>query len=177
VITDHEGRFELQHLDAIPISISITPDFYPGQAMGAGKPAMWEDLVKVDLSASADVVDVGELVVQESRPFTISGGLDFDPAWLSQPGNKKSKLHIRISQVEGEELPEGIRRNPIDNLRVPIDWEKSTYAYKGETPMTAVRITFSLQGYSDLRFVVRPEALQSRSRTIQIPGDFEALEH
>ncbi|MDP7062251.1 MAG: carboxypeptidase-like regulatory domain-containing protein [Planctomycetota bacterium] len=177
VITDHEGRFELQHLDAIPISISITPDFYPGQAMGAGKPAMWEDLVKVDLSAGADVVDVGELVVQESRPFTISGDLDFDPAWLTQPDNKKSKLHIRISQVEGEQLPEGIRRNPIDNLRVPIDWEKSTYAYKVETPMTAVRITFSLQGYSDLRFVVRPEALQSRSRTIQIPGDFEALEH
>lgn len=175
VITDRDGRFELKHLDAIPINISITPDFYPGQAMGRGKPAMWEDHVKVDLSIGADTVDVGELVVHESRPFIISGGLVFDPAWLAQADNKKSKLKIMISQVEHEELPKGIRRNPINLLRVPIDWDASTYAYKVETPMTGVRITFSLPGYSDLRFVVRPEPLQSKSRSIQIPGDFEAL--
>jgi hypothetical protein len=175
VVTDIEGRFELKHLDSIPVSISITPDFYPGQAMGQGKPAMWENLVKLDLSDSPPLVDVGELVVHESRPFEISGGLVFDPAWLAKAGNNKRDLKITIGQVEGEQLPEGIRRNPIKELRVPIDWMASTYGYKVETPMTAVRITFSMPGYSELRFVVRPEALQSKSRTIQIPADFESL--
>lgn len=175
VVTDAEGRFELKHLDSVPVSISITSDFYPGQAMGKGKPAMWEYPVKLDLSNGPGLVDVGEFVVHESRPFEISGGLVFDPAWLAKAGNDKGDLEITINQVAGEELPEGIRRNPIKKLRVPIDWKASTYSYKVETPMTAVRITFSLKGHSDLRFVVRPEALQSKSRTIQIPADFEAL--
>lgn len=172
VITDKNGRFELKNIEAIAVKVSITPDFYPGQAMGTGKPAMWEPNVELDLASGPAVLDLGELTVHESRPFKISGKLVFDSDWLTEGGHSKKDLKIQIRQVESEVLLEGVRRNPISRARVPIDWKALKYAYNVETPMTAVRLTFSLKGYPDLRFVVRPRALQSKSRTIHIPSDF-----
>ena len=173
VTTDARGYFELKNVEAIAVKISCTPDYSPGQALGAGKPAMWEYPIELDLSKGPNFIDIGELVVDESRPFTISGNLIFDTAWLQKPEHSKKDLRITISQVKGEELPEGIRRNPINQVRVPIDKKANTFSYKVETPMTAVRLTFSLKGYPDLRFVLHPEPLQSKARNIQIPGDFE----
>jgi hypothetical protein len=173
VTTDEQGYFELQRLAAIPVTISVTPDFHPGPAMGAGRPAIWEPNLEVDLSEGPDVVDIGEIVVQESRPFRISGDLVFDPQWLGQAGHGKTDLSIHIEQVAGEQLPEGVRRVPVHRQKVPIDLADGSYAFAVETPSTRIRLTFSLKGYPVLRFVVRPEALQSKTRTIHIPSDFE----
>jgi len=172
VTTDIHGRFEMKNMDATKVKILLTSDFLPGQAMGAGKPAMWEYPLEFDLRASPGVLDIGVHVVHESRPYEISGALVFDPAWLALPGNRKRDFAITLSPIEGVALAPEIRRNPLQKQRVPLDFEKDTYLFLVETPLAKTRLSFSLRGYPEITFVVRPEALQSQSRTIHIPSDF-----
>ncbi len=175
VTTDSQGRFELRNLEAISVAISLTPDFRPGQAMGKGKPAMWEPNIEIDLRDSPTVHDIGEFVVHESRPCSVSGNLHFSQDWLSTAGNSEKNLRIRVDQVEGEKLPHGIRRNPILRQEVPIDFGTGIYGYLMETPMTAVRLTFELHGYPTITRVLRPQPLDTVKVDIDIPADFERL--
>ena len=172
VTTDRNGNFEMKNIAATKIKILLTSDFLPGQAMGAGKPAMWEYPLEFDLSACPGVLDIGQHIVHESRPYEISGDLIFDPAWLALQGNQKSDLAMTLSPIEGVVLEPGIRRNPLQKQRVPLDFEEDTYLFRVETPLAKARLTFSLRGYPEISFVVRPEALQRKSRNLHIPSDF-----
>lgn len=172
-MTDAQGHFTLSGLEAGPVLISITPEYNPRFVLGAGHPAIWEPSVELNLESGRSHVDLGELVVEESRPFLLTGNLLFDDAWLASEGHRKEDLRITVSQVKDEALPEGVRRNSVRKQRVPID--STTHSYRGviETPMTTLVLSFKLKGYEELSFSVRPEALQSWARDIQIPQDFE----
>ena len=172
-MTDAEGRFTLTGLEAGPALITLTPEYNPRFVLGAGHPAMWEPNMEVNLILDGPHVDLGELVVEESRPFLLTGNLQFDDAWLATDGHRKEDLRIYVSQQKGEALPEGIRRNAVRKQRVPIDWATHSYQSAIETPMTTLVLTFKLPGYEELKFSVRPEALQTWAQDIQIPQDFK----
>lgn len=172
-VTNAEGHFSLTGLEAGPVIISLTPEYNPRFVLGAGHPAMWEPNVEVALSSATPHVNLGGLTVQESRPFLLTGNLRFDDAWLASEGHRKADLRIYISQVKGEALPEGVRRNAVRKQRVPIEWTTNSYRSDIETPMTPLTLTFKLKAYPELSFPVRPEALQTWVQDIHIPSDFE----
>jgi len=172
-VTNQEGYFEMVGVEVGPIKISVTPDFNPRYVLGAGHPAMWEPSIEVDLESAGPHMDLGEIVVEESRPFVLNGNLVYDDAWLASNMHSKKDLSISISQVKGEALPEGVRRNPVRKMRVRPDFDANTYRAAVETPMTRLEITFQLDGYPDIRFQVKPEALRTWARDIHIPSAFE----
>ncbi|PCJ54405.1 MAG: hypothetical protein COA70_04575 [Planctomycetota bacterium] len=172
-VTNEEGLFQITGMKVGPIKISVTPDFNPRHVLGPGHPAMWEPNIEVDLESDGPHVDLGGIVVEDSRPFVLSGNLVFDDAWLASDLHSKGDLRISISQVKGAELPEGVRRNAVRKMKVRPDLAANTYRAVVETPMTPIEISFRLKGYSDLRFQVKPEALRTWARDIQIPSAFE----
>jgi len=139
---------------------------------GAGHPAIWEPPLLLDLSRGLRTVDVGTHTVEESRPFTLRGELLFDETWLANPANRKQDLRAEVSADGALSLPEGVRRTPLGTRTVEFDRERGSYHCRIETPMTAVRLRFQLEGYADLLFTVEPQALETWSRAIRIPGDF-----
>lgn len=173
-ITDTNGNFTISGLEAGRVSISLTPEFNPRFVLGAGHPAMWEPNVEVELESDGTHMDLGELLVEESRPFLLNGNLVFDDAWLVSNGHRKEDLRVYVSQAKGESLAVGVRRNPVNKLRLPIDWDTSSYQGAIETPMTLLTLTFKLKGYAELNFSIQPEALQTWTQSIQIPSDFKA---
>lgn len=170
--TDSEGYFSLQGLELMQVQISLTPGFEPGQAMGAGHPAMWVPNLEIDLEREGPIVNVGTTTVEESRPFLIHGSVVCDPAWLAA-GHHLSEVRIEISQAEGTSLPEGVRRNPIRRTRLRLDGETGAFRHAVETPMTRLRARVTLRGFEPLDFLVTPIPMQDWSQQIRIPSDLE----
>ncbi len=167
-----DGSFLLEGLPATPVKVSLTPNYNPRIVGGAGSPAMWVPNLKVDLSMGPSQAEVGEHVVDESRPFEISGQLVFDGSWLASKQHKKKHLQVSVSRVKGQELPEGVRRVLPKNERVKADRDSGLFQVQVETPMTEVELRFELEGYEDLVFTLQPLPQETWSKEIRVPSDF-----
>lgn len=170
--TDESGLFELAGLAAIPVKVTLTPDYDPGSIQGPGHPAYWEYPVLVDLQHGPTVVDVGTQTVDESRPFEVRARVVFDVTWLAESSHGKRDLSCTLSQVEGESLAEGVRRASIRARRVALDPETDTFTCLVETPMTTLELRLCLRGSEDLLFTLQPEALETWSQEVRVPSDF-----
>ena len=171
-VTGADGSFVLDGLPNLPVKVSLTPKFEPNLVRGPGHPAMWEPSIEVDLSRGSGHRDLGTHTVHESRPYTLSGTLVFDEAWLASRGGKRRGLRATVSQIKGGTLPEGIRRVSLRRQAVTFDFDAGTFQCEVETPMTEVEVRFKLKGYDDLVVKLQPEALGSWSREIRVPADF-----
>ncbi len=168
--TNQDGFFQLDGLAAIPVKISLTPNFKPGPARGPGFPAIWEPNIEVDLSQHPGHIDLGVYTVEESRPFFLSGNLQLDASWAQN--HNYHDVRLLLSQVESAQLAEGIRRNPIQNLLLRPNPENGHFQYAIETPMTDLVLEVRIPHYQPLRIAIHPEAEQSVVHQIQVPSDF-----
>ncbi|MFT5462456.1 MAG: hypothetical protein ACI8QS_001336 [Planctomycetota bacterium] len=170
--TDENGLFVLDELPAIQVKISLTPNFNPNSILGPGGPAIWEPSLEFDLDTSSTALEIGAHVVEESRPFEISGQVAFDPDWLAQNENQESDLSATVSLAKGQAMPAGVRRVSLRGKPVNFDSETGAFRCLVETPRPELELRFHLRGQKDLVFTVQPEALQGWSQEIRVPGDF-----
>lgn len=170
--TDAEGSFQLMGLPSISVKVSLTPGFEPGKVAGSGHPAMWEPNVLVDLSTGPSLHNVGTHTVEESRPFEITGRIDFDALWAAKKQSRAKGLRAHISRVQGQALPDGVRRVSLRKQPVAIDFEKGTFRALVETPNTEIELRFKLPGEEDLVYVLKPVALDTWFQEIRVPTDF-----
>gem|GEM_PF-2115015 len=176
--TDASGHFDLQGLPETQVLVSLTPGFEPNVVGGAGHPAMWVPNVFVDLEDSLSVVDIGTHTVEESRPFRITGELQFDEAWLAAAGLRKQDL-VAIITEDGEYPPtKRPHRVPLHEERIAIDFDSGpgtntdVFELTIETPRPEVELRFELSGLEPFVLTLHPEPLGSWSREIRVPGDF-----
>lgn len=169
--TDEEGFFLLDGLQAMPVQVVLTPGFTPGQALGAGHPAMWLPNIEVDLVREGPVVEIGTFTVEESRPFEVSGRIQPDPDWLAA-GHHAREVRVELIPIPGRSLPEGVRRNPLRRTRLRI-LEDGTFHYALETPMPPFHLRVLLRGFEAKEYRIEPLPNQQWNRTIRVPEDLE----
>ncbi len=174
--TASDGSFTLEGLPATPVLVSLTPNYNPNEVLGKGHPAIWVPNLEVDLAMAPTQHHVGTHIVEESRPYEISGQVVFDEAWLADKTHSRKDLRVMVSQLKGQQQPDGIRRAKMRMESLKVDRQTGLFRLPVETPRVMVQVRFELKGHEDLVFSLQPIPLGSWSQEIRVPADFAKAE-
>ena len=168
--TDAEGRFQMEDVESVVALLSLTSSFHPGTLHEPGHPAMWVPDVPVDLSGTPGSVDVGDLVVDESRPFLLKGSIAVDSA-LGESEFSFAELRLELVAEPGSKIPPEVRRIPWRNTKLDLASD-GTFRCRLETPSPTLQLKV---GWGEKKAVYRIHTSPNGDwkQVVRVPQDFD----
>jgi hypothetical protein len=142
--TDLGGRFEFRALPPERVRIAAPADYHPTMPVLERKAANFLDPIVVDLGG-AQLIDVGDVRLDRSRPLIVRGVVLLDPEFVRLTNRSFRDLVLEIGPEPGFVIPaDWPRRAPFHLGRIALDPQTGAFECAVETPHPPVVLELRL---------------------------------